>query len=527
MTSRFSEWALFLSQRADLWILFKATIIVTLGLTAAVLTGRSRASLRHLVLSATFGLLLILPVIVLTTTGVAVEISAARTISLSQDNISEPLPAPVQAGSAVEPRNVSSGRFVLPWPLLLRLTWIAGVLILLIRLAVGVLRLSRLRRDGLPWPELNEASRSLAEDCGVRKSVEILLHEDVPAPLTYGVRRATVILPITARNWSEVALRRALVHELEHVRRSDWMVQLFAQVVGAIYWFHPLVWMAQRRLCLEAERACDDAVVQNAGHADYAEQLVSLAQQMSRAQTKSALGLANRSDLAIRVAALLDGHQPRGRVGFTAAVVSVGIAVLALLAIAPVRAVPKYSALIQQSEPKSASVSPADQALFEAAEKGDVGAIGQLLNAGATVNCVIPGDGTPLIAAARNGHLAAVQLLLDRGGDPNLPVRGDGNPLIMAAREGHAEVVVLLLNRGAAIDQVVPGDENALIQASGEGHFPVVKLLVARGANVNTRIWVESGTGSNGEWRSPLGVARKGRHTSVIEFLIAAGAVEE
>ena len=526
MTSSFSEWALFLSQREELSILFKVTIIVTLGLTAVVLAGHSRASLRHLVLSATFGLLLVLPVIVLTTRGVDVEILPARTISRSQEVIAAPLPAPVQAGSLVENRSVSSGRVVLSWPLLLQLTWIAGTLILLIRLGVGMLRLSRLRRDGLPWPELNETSRSLAQECAVRRPVEILLHEDVPAPMTYGVHRATIILPITARNWSEVALRRVLVHEIEHVRRSDWIVQLLAHLAVAIYWFHPLVWVAQRRLCLEAERACDDAVVKNSGGADYAEQLVSLAQQMSRAQSKPALGLANRSDLAIRIAALLDGRQPRGRVGFTSAVASLSIALVALLAIAPVRAVPKHSASIQQSR---SAVSPTDQSLFEAAEKGVLTTIGQLLNAGANVNCVIPGDGTPLIAAAREGHLAAVQLLLDSGADPNLPARGDGNPLIMAAREGHAEVVALLLNRGAAIDQVVPDDENALIQASGRGQLPVVKLLVARGANVGTRIWVETGTrtGSKGEWRSPLSEARKGRHSSVIEFLIAAGAVEE
>jgi len=527
MISRFSEWALFLGQQAELSILFKATIIVTLGLTAAALGGRSRASLRHLVLSATFGLLLILPVIVLTTPGVPVEMSAASTSGRSRADISATFAAQAQTSSLVETRSVSPGRLWPPWPLGLRLTWILGTLILLIRLGMGVLRLSRLRRDGVPWLEVNRSSRSLAAECGVHQPVEILLHEDVPAPITFGVRRATVILPITARSWSAADLRRALVHELEHVSRADWMVQLLAHAVGAMYWFHPLVWMARRRLCLEAERACDDAVVQNSERADYAEQLVSLAQQMSRSHTKPALGLANRSDLSIRVAALLDGRQLRGRVGFTAAAISIGIALLALLAIAPVRAVPRYSASIQKSEPKSVSVSATDQSLFEAAEKGDVAAIAQLLNAGANVNCTIPGDGSPLIAAARNGHLAAVQLLLDRGADPNLPVRGDGNPLIMAAREGHTEVVALLLNRGAAVDQIVPDDENALIQASGEGQLPVVKLLVARGANVNTRIWVEIGTGSNGEWRSPLSVARKGKHTSVIEFLISAGARDE
>jgi ankyrin repeat protein len=96
----------------------------------------------------------------------------------------------------------------------------------------------------------------------------------------------------------------------------------------------------------------------------------------------------------------------------------------------------------------------------------------------------------------------------------------------MAAREGHADVVELLLDRGASIDQVVPRDENALIQASGEGHLQVVKLLVARGANVNARVWVEEGSQPDGEWRTPLSMARKGGHQAVVAFLVGAGARE-
>src|SRR5262249_51365707 len=82
-------------------------------------------------------------------------------------------------------------------------------------------------------------------------------------------------------------------------------------------------------------------------------------------------------------------------------------------------------------------VNALDRALLEVAEDGDVSDIEDLLRAGANVNAVILGDGTPLIAAAGDGRLEAVRYLLDRGADPNLPASGDGNPLIAAAREGH------------------------------------------------------------------------------------------
>jgi ankyrin repeat protein len=121
--------------------------------------------------------------------------------------------------------------------------------------------------------------------------------------------------------------------------------------------------------------------------------------------------------------------------------------------------------------------------------------------------------------------MEAVRLLLERGADVDMGVSGDGNALIMAAREGHVGVVTMLLDRGASIDHVVPGDENALIQASGSGRLEVVKLLVARGADVNARVWAPR-TPVDGEWRTPLGMARKNRHTPVAAFLQSVGAVE-
>ena len=97
----------------------------------------------------------------------------------------------------------------------------------------------------------------------------------------------------------------------------------------------------------------------------------------------------------------------------------------------------------------------------------------------------------------------------------------------MAAREGHTDVVTLLLDRGASVNQVVPEDENALIQASGEGRLDVVKLLLARGADVNIRAWAESALERpDGEWRTALSMARRGRHDSVVRLLLAAGARE-
>jgi hypothetical protein len=243
--------------------------------------------------------------------------------------------------------------------------------------------------------------------------------------------------------------------------------------------------------------------------------------------------MANRSDLSTRVTALLDATQRRGRVGRGAAALVVPAAVAAVLAIAPLRAVavvrePGQSAAGEQRERTAQGSSRFNRGLVEAAADGDVQAMTEFLNAGADINASVDGDGSPLIAAAREGRMPVIRFLLERGADVNLAVPGDGNPLIMAAREGHLAIVELLLARGAIVDQVVPGDENALIQASGSGHLPVVEMLVAHGADINGAVWVGHGdqVNGNGEWRTPLSMARRGRHQDVEKFLLSRGAVK-
>jgi len=516
-------------------LVLKATMAVCIGLALTRVARRSRASVRHLALAATFGALLVMPIAhaVLPAVPITVPIAPDTPFdSLTRGVATAPHASSALTSEVADSRPAERGGWSLPaWPALGRAVWALVGSLLLISPGVALWRLSRIRRSGLPWPPAKTLVETLAADAGIHHPIDVLLHENVAAPLTCGLRYPAIMLPPDAPNWTEADLRRALVHELEHVRRGDWLIQLLARATCAVYWFHPLVWVAWRKLCLEAERACDDAVLQNSERADYADQLVLLARRM-RAGARPTLAMANRTDLSARVSAILDARQRRGRIGALPAAIAIGAAIVIAAAIAPVRAVavPVSDAVSdagQSSVSRDGRGSARDRALYEAAEEGDLEEIEALLRAGANVNARIGGDGSPLIGAARKGKLAAVRLLLDYKADPNLAVRGDGNPLIMAAREGHLAVVELLLQWGARVDEIVPDDENALIQASGSGHLDVVKLLVARDANVNGRVWAENGyPESRGEWRTPLNRARRGGHDDVVAFLLSAGARE-
>lgn len=530
-TSTIAETVVFLSRSLAVSILFKASILLALGLVAAFLAGRSRAALRHIVLAATFGTLIILPLAAVSGPKLLVEIPISGVSELLAPGVALPSSSgasPFATSNAGSFGATAVGSRLPSWKLVGGLIWLAGAVIFMLPLGVNLSWQRSLRRDGLPWPEMQRQVASLRAKCGVHRPVEVLLHEEIEAPMMCGFWRPSILLPWKVRDWSNKELRCAVVHELEHVRRSDCATQLVARAICACYWFHPLVWIALGRLCLEAERACDDAVIENEESTGYAEQLLSLARRMST-HAQPALGMANRSDLAKRISAVLDATQRRGRAGLLTAAITLAAAGLVVFAIAPLDAVAQMHESQQSglsAERRQAGrTTSLDRALYEAAESGDVSDIGRQLNAGANINCALAGDGSPLIGAARKGHLEAVRFLLDRSADPNMPVPGDGNPLITAARKGHTAVIALLLDRGARIDEVVPGDENAVVQASASGELGAVKLLVSRGAHVNARIWAQqSHLPGGGEWRSPLSMARKGRNEEVVAYLLSVGA---
>ena len=196
-------------------------------------------------------------------------------------------------------------------------------------MVIGLWQIRSLRRSGLPWRRGQSVVEPLALEAGIHRRVEVLLHEALPGPMTCGVVHPVIVLPRDAENWNREDLNRAIVHELEHVRRRDSVSGCLARVAGAVYWFHPMVWIAWRRLVLEAERSCDDAVLRYSEGTAYAEQLVVLAKRLSTAQRLPLLAMANRADLATRVRAVLDSRQQRGRAGtFSVALASAAAMVL-------------------------------------------------------------------------------------------------------------------------------------------------------------------------------------------------------
>jgi hypothetical protein len=109
-------------------------------------------------------------------------------------------------------------------------------------------------------------------------------------------------------------VRIVLGHELAHIRRRDWLTHVAAELLRAAYWFNPLVWIACRRLRLESEQACDDAVLGlGIEGPEYAAHLLDLARAFKQCRTTvfPAPAMARPSSLERRVRAMLNTHLVR------------------------------------------------------------------------------------------------------------------------------------------------------------------------------------------------------------------------
>jgi len=263
-----------------------------------------------------------------------------RTLLPAQTGAIEAMPpiAPVDAGVRVTTAIPRSSKLSLP--ALLIAGWIAGAVLFFLPMPMGLRQVRWLRRTGLPWAHGQSVVDRLALDASIHRRVEVLLHQALPGPMTCGVVHPAIVLPPDAQTWEREDLKRAIVHELEHVRRGDWVSQCLARAACAVYWFHPLVWSAWRRLALEAERSCDDAVLGRSEATAYADQLVGLARRLSSAAKMPAaesplLAMANRADLAKRIGAVLDGRQRRGRAGTLLVALACAAAAVLVIGMSP------------------------------------------------------------------------------------------------------------------------------------------------------------------------------------------------
>lgn len=129
-----------------------------------------------------------------------------------------------------------------------------------------------------PPEEIEALFRPLARNMAAG-NVELLMLSGIHSPATVGWTRPVVLLPPVCAERSDQELSDIFRHELQHIRRRDFVLAATAALCRTLLFFHPAAWYARHRLGLESELACDLAVIGDSleHRAHYAESLLSFA----------------------------------------------------------------------------------------------------------------------------------------------------------------------------------------------------------------------------------------------------------
>lgn len=336
--------------------LTKATLLlVAAGLVTMV--WRRAAAPRHLVWTLALAGTLVLPAVRVLGPAWRVPLLPARPTAVpafpaALDRVAEPSassPATAVGSAAVigaAPSTAIPGGPArpasLPWAVAI---WAGGAILVIAAYLVGAWRVTGIAGrsrdvDSADWVELQA---SIAAELQLRVPVRLLAASGPAMPMTWGLLHPVILLPADADQWPAARRRDVLLHEMAHVERRDCLTQLLAVCACALYWFHPLVWIAAARLRVERERACDDRVLSSgATPSDYASHLLEIARTLRAAPATglASVAMARPSQLGSRLLDVLDPVRRREALNRRLAVpaaLSAALVVLPLAALRPTR----------------------------------------------------------------------------------------------------------------------------------------------------------------------------------------------
>ena len=216
----------------------RSSIVVLFALAASVGLRQRSAAVRHLILAAgIFAAATVAPLSV---------VLPAWNISLPAATSARPAQPLVIPEAAAAPMGPDAGPAGPRASAIVMVILALGCAIGLALLIIGIARLARMTASAERviderWLRCCER---LSAAYGLDAPTALLRTRTSHVIATWGLSRPCVLLPFDAERWDEPRIGVVLAHELAHVRRRDWLVQIASDIVRALFWFHPLFWVA-------------------------------------------------------------------------------------------------------------------------------------------------------------------------------------------------------------------------------------------------------------------------------------------
>ena len=193
--------------------------------------------------------------------------------------------------------------------------WLLGMLLLSVRMIGGLWYLSRLKRRGTSaLPDIHDAFVTLINRLRLQRPVTLLASTLAHAPMVMGHLKPVILIPIGLINALPPEQIEAIIaHELAHVRRQDYWLNILQSVVEVVFFYHPAVWWISAVVREEREKCCDDLAVSLCGDTAVYARALAEAQAVQYSSPSLALAFSSqRKGLLGRIERLV---QPRSSSG--------------------------------------------------------------------------------------------------------------------------------------------------------------------------------------------------------------------
>jgi beta-lactamase regulating signal transducer with metallopeptidase domain len=143
--------------------------------------------------------------------------------------------------------------------------WFLGIILFAVRLFGGIwqLHIYKTRENSSPSEDWQAKFADLGERLKIKQRVKLLQSKIAETPMVIGWLKPVILVPASVfLGMNPVELETILAHELEHIRRYDYLVNFAQNFIEIIFFYHPAVWWISANIRRERECACDDAVVQ-------------------------------------------------------------------------------------------------------------------------------------------------------------------------------------------------------------------------------------------------------------------------